>query len=170
MKTRRLSVPALALLAGLGGLVATAPAFAQAAPAGPTAPPPTYGTQAPTPGAQDHSWHGQHRSAERFVDGRIAFLKAELKITAQQEPQWSKVAEAMRANAHAIDAARAQLRSEPKDAVQALEARGRLAETMAKNTDRLLAAFRPLYQSLSPDQKKMADELLTAHSHHHHFG
>ena len=166
MNTRRLSAPAFALLIGMGGLIAAAPAFAQAAPPGPTAPP-SYGAQPPAPGAhgprQPHHW-----SAERFVPGRIAFFKAELKVTPQQEPQWNKVADAMRSNAHAIDATRAQFTGEPKDAVQALEARGRFAETMAKNNDRLLAAFRPLYQSLSPDQKKMADDILAAHFHRHH--
>jgi len=162
---QRLSVPAFALLVGLGGSIAAAPAFAQA-PAGPTAPPPSYGVAAPSPGAQPQAWHGHRRSAERFVAGRIAFLKAELKITPQQEPQWNKVAEAMRANAKAIDAARADFRGQSKDAVQTLEARGRFAQTVAQNDGRLLAAFRPLYQTLSPDQKKMADELLTARFHH----
>lgn len=153
MKPHRLSPPVFALLVGLGGLTAAAPAFAQA-----TAPAP-----APTQPAHEH-----HRSAEQFVAGRIAFLKAELKITPQQEAQWSKVAEAMRVNAKAIDAARAQKPEAPQTAVQALEARSRFADTMAKNTERMLTAFRPLYQTLSPDQQKMADEILAEHLHHHH--
>lgn len=161
MKSHRLSAPAFVLLAGLGGLVAAAPAFAQSAP-------PAGGTQTPAPAAQVQPAHEHHRSAEQFVAGRIAFLKAELKITPQQEAQWSKVAEAMHLNAKAIDAARAQKPEGPQTAVQALEARSRFAETMAKNTERMLAAFRPLYQNLSPDQQKMADEILAAHLHHHH--
>ncbi|MGH6975531.1 MAG: Spy/CpxP family protein refolding chaperone [Stellaceae bacterium] len=114
--------------------------------------------------------HEHHRSAEQFVTGRIAFLEAELKITPQQEAQWNKVAEAMHVNAKATDAARAQIPEGPTNAVQALETRGNMAETMAKNTERLLAAFRPLYQTLSPDQQKMADAILAGHFHHHgHF-
>ena len=35
----------------------------------------------------------------QFVDGRIAFLKAELKITPAQETQWQQVEAAMRENA-----------------------------------------------------------------------
>lgn len=165
MHTRRLSLPACALLVGLGGFVAAAPAFAQATPPAPATPPTAAAALAP--GAHG-PWHEHRPSAERFLPGRIAFLKAELKITPQQEPQWNKVAETMQLNAHAIDAARAQFQGEPKDAMQALEARGRFAETMAKNNDRLLAAFRPLYQTLSPDQKQMADEIMAAHFHHHH--
>ena len=159
MKSHRFSAPAFALLVGLGGLVAAAPAFAQSAPPAP-----------PAPTAQEQPGRPHHHSAEQFVAGRIAFLKAELKITPQQEAQWSKVADAMRANAKATDAARAQISEGPKNAVQALETRGHMAETMAKNTERLLVAFRPLYQNLSPDQQKMADEILAGHFHHHgHF-
>jgi len=159
--SHRLSLPVFALLAGLGGLTAAAPAFAQAAALAPD-------TTTPAPAATAPAAHEHHRSAEQFVAGRIAFLKAELKITPQQEAQWSKVAEAMRLNAKAIDTARAQKAQGPQTAVQALEARSRFAETMAKNTERMLTAFRPLYQNLSPDQQKMADEILAERSHHHH--
>ncbi|MGH6995458.1 MAG: Spy/CpxP family protein refolding chaperone, partial [Stellaceae bacterium] len=159
--SHRLSLPAFALLVGLGGLTAAAPAFAQAA-----APAPDTAT--PALPAATPPMHAHHRSAEQFVAGRIAFLKAELKITPQQEAQWNKVAEAMRLNAKAIDAARAQKAEGPRTAVQALEGRNRFAETMAKNTERMLAAFRPLYQNLSPDQQKMADEILAEHFRHRH--
>ena len=159
MKSHRLSPSVFALLVGLGGLIAAAPAIAQA-----TAPAST--TAAPSATAQ--AAHEHHHSAEQFVAGRVAFLKAELKITPQQEAQWNTVAEAMRLNAKAIDAARAQKTEGPQTAVQALEARSRFAETMAKNTERMLTAFRPLYQTLSPEQQKMADEILAEHLHHHH--
>ena len=160
MTSHRLTIPAFALLVGLGGLTAAAPAFAQAVTPAPD-------TAAPAPAATTPA-HEHHHSAEQFVAGRIAFLKAELKITPQQEAQWNKVAEAMRVNAKAIDATRAQKAEGPQTAVQALEARNRFAETMAKNTERMLAACRPLYQNLSPDQQKMADEILAGHFHHRH--
>lgn len=163
MSTRRLSLPAIALLVGLGAIVAAAPAFAQPVPPGP----PPAGPQAPGPGPHG-PWQPHHWNAERFLPGRIAFFRAELKITPQQEPQWNKVAEAMRLNAREIDAARAEFRGPPKDAVQALEARSRLTATLAKNNERLLAAFRPLYRRFSPDQKKMADTLMTRF-HHRRF-
>ncbi|MGH7007615.1 MAG: Spy/CpxP family protein refolding chaperone, partial [Stellaceae bacterium] len=89
MTSHRLSLPAFALLVGLGGLTAAAPAFAQAAA-------PASNTATPAPAAATPPMHAHHRSAEQFVAGRIAFLKAELKITPQQEAQWNKVAEAMR--------------------------------------------------------------------------
>jgi hypothetical protein len=36
----------------------------------------------------------------------------------------------------------------------------------AQQTDRLLAAFRPLYDGLSDQQKQAANDLLGSHGHH----
>ncbi|MGH7014939.1 MAG: Spy/CpxP family protein refolding chaperone, partial [Stellaceae bacterium] len=122
--------------------------------------------QSPAPGAQDHGL-----SLSRRTDGRIAYMKAALRITPQQEPRWNKVAQALRENAHEADAARASFRAQrgqPQSAVEALQARGRFVALKAKQNDRLLAAFEPLYRSLSPEQKQAADQLLVPHHHHHH--
>jgi hypothetical protein len=48
---------------------------------------------------------GQH------IEGRIAFLKAELKITEAQMPQWDAYAAALRANATRMQALRAEMMS-----------------------------------------------------------
>jgi len=158
VKTRHLTLPALAVLVGLGGFAGATPAFAQAAPTVPSAPGP------------DRVQHEHHWSATRHIEGRIAFMKAEIKITPQQEGQWDKVAQVLRDNASETDATMAQLRGQPdqpKSAVDRLAAHGRFAALKAKQTDRLLAAFQPLYQGLSPDQKQAADHLFSPHHHHH---
>ncbi|HWG78324.1 MAG TPA: Spy/CpxP family protein refolding chaperone, partial [Stellaceae bacterium] len=111
-------------------------------------------------------------SASRDIDGRIAYLKAELKITPQQEPQFDRVAQAMRDNATAKDQAIEKLRADrgqPKNAVERLELRQQLAAERAQQSQRFLDAFKPLYASLSADQKKAADETLTRHNHHGHW-
>lgn len=160
MLTRRAAVPALALalaLTGAGfGVARPAPAYAQASPAAPPAP------------AQARP---EHRPFDptRFVDGRIAFLRAELKITPAQAPQFDKVAQAMRENAQDMARMFEQMRADrdkPKNAVEHLEMRQRFARMHAQHSERFLAAFRPLYASLSADQKQMADELLARHDHH----
>jgi protein CpxP len=146
-----------AVLAGLalsgGGLTAVAVAQNAPAPAASTA-----------PQATPHRHHGNH------IEGRIAFLRTELKITDAQQAQWDKVAAALRSNSEAMhqafDAMRAN-RDAPKSAVQQLEASAQVATLRAQGSQRFLDAFKPLYASLSDDQKKTADELL-AH-HHHHF-
>ena len=52
----------------------------------------------------------------------------------------------------------------PPNAVQRLEMRAKLATLRAQASQRTLDAFKPLYDSLSDEQKKTADELL---EHHH---
>jgi hypothetical protein len=98
----------------------------------------------------------------RHIEGRIAFLRAELKITDAQQPAWERVAAAMRANAQQMNQMAQQMRGtrdQPRSAVQQLEQRAQFAETRASADKTFLAAFKPLYDSLSDDQKKTADEL-----------
>ena len=143
-----------AVLAGLalsgGGLTAVAVAQNAPAPAAPQAAP-----QRP---------HANH------IEGRIAFLRTELKITDAQQAQWDKVAAAMRSNSaamhQAFEAMRAN-RDAPKSAVDRLQAMTQISALRAQASQRFLDAFKPLYASLSDDQKKTADELLARH--HHHF-
>jgi hypothetical protein len=162
----KITLPVAALVAALGASGAAmlhAPtATAQAAATTPNTPP---------PGGQGQPNRPPHQRFEpgRHLDGRIAFLKAELKITPQQEPQWDKVAQTMRENARetrtAFDQARGN-RGQAQSAVARLEARQRFGTLHQQNAERFLAAFRPLYTSLSEDQKKSADELFSPHRHH----
>src|SRR5215472_1033186 len=64
-------------------------------------------TAAPTDSAATRSrerhYAGPQMMPGQLVDGRIAFLKAELKITPQQEAQWQSMAAALRQNASELD-------------------------------------------------------------------
>jgi periplasmic protein CpxP/Spy len=158
----RLGTPflAAALLTGVTAVGLT-PAFAQTAP-GPANSGPAQ--------SEVHHQHAERMLPGRLVDGRIAFLKAELKITPAQETQWQEVAAAMRDNASSLDQAITTARQNrgPMDAIQRLEARAQFARLHADNDARLLAAVKPLYASLSPEQQEMANELLGQHHHWHH--
>lgn len=104
----------------------------------------------------------------RFIEGRIAFVKTELKLTAQQQPLFDKLAEEMRAGAKAMQERHAEHQQASAQgnapattsALEKLERRSAAMKEMTAAQDRYLAAFRPLYQSLSDEQKKTADELL----------
>jgi protein CpxP len=116
-----------------------------------------------------------HRAMQRMlpgqlVDGRIAFLKAELKITPAQETQWQQVAEAMHENANSLDQAIKTARQDrgSMDAVQRLAQREQFAKVRAENDARLLAAFKPLYASLSAEQQQVANQLVAPHHERHH--
>jgi|SRR5271166_312443 len=151
---------AAALLTGVAAVGLT-PVLAQ------TAPGPANSTAAPS--EPRHHATGRMMPGQ-FVDGRIAFLKAELKITPAQETQWQRVEAAMRENAKALDqtitAARQNLTN--TDAVQRLELREQFAKVRVDNDARLLAAFKPLYANLSPEQQQMANQLVGARHHWHH--
>jgi len=158
----RLRTPFLAAALFTGVAAAgLAPALAQ------TAPGPVNSTATPN--------EARHHEMERMmpgqiVDGRIAFLKAELKITPAQEAQWQQVEAAMRENAKTLDQTITTARQNRgnMDAVQRLELREQLARVRVDNDARLLAAFKPLYASLSPEQQQMANQLVGAHHLWHH--
>ena len=106
----------------------------------------------------------------QLVDGRIAFLKTELKITPAQETQWQQVAGAMHENANSLDQAIKTARQDrgSMDAVQRIALREQFAKVRAENDARLLAAFKPLYASLSPEQQQVANQLVAPHHERHH--
>jgi protein CpxP len=117
----------------------------------------------------------RHHATERvlpgqFVEGRIAFMKAELKITPAQEAQWQQVAAAMRENAKALDQAVTTARQDrgTTDVIKRIELREQFAKVRAENDARLLTAFKPLYASLSPEQQQMANRLGAWHHERHH--
>jgi hypothetical protein len=105
----------------------------------------------------------------QFVDGRIAFLKAELNITSAQQQQWQQVETAMRENAKALDQAIAAARQNraDKNAIERLEMRDHFTKVRSENNSRFLNAFKPLYASLSPEQQRTADQLIGAAARHH---
>jgi len=156
----RLRTPflAAALLTGVAA-IGLAPVSAQTAPANSTAAP-----SEPRHHAMEKMMPGQ------FVEGRIAFLKAQLKITPAQEAQWQQVEAAMRENAKTLDQTITTARQNrgDMDAVQRLELREQFAKVRVDNDARLLSAFKPLYASLSPEQQQMANQLVGAHHHWHH--
>ena len=162
MSIRKAALPALALAAALAGTAGIAALSTRDADAQAT-------TTAPQ--AQDRPEHRFDPS--RHVEGRVAFLKAELKITDDQAPLFERVAQAMRDNAKEMAALHEHLRADrdkPKTAIESLEGRARFGEMRTQQAQRFLAAFKPLYDGLSDQQKKAADELLGGQRHHHHRG
>ena len=60
------------------------------------------------------------------------------------------------------------------NAIDRVEQRAKMAQIRDQQQQQYLGAFRPLYASLSADQKKVADDLATPHFGHgsrgHHGG
>lgn len=101
------------------------------------------------------------------IEGRIAFLRAELKITEAQAGAWNALAEAMRANAKQLGAARAAMTAPPKPAAalaDRLEAQERWLAARLEGTRAIRAALIKLEGMLTDEQKKTANELLAPHT------
>jgi hypothetical protein len=98
------------------------------------------------------------------VEGRIAFLKAELKITPEQEALWNDYANAVRDNAKAMGSRCTALMGDSGASQKSLPDRLDAQEQfVAARLDALRAtnkALKPLYQALSDEQKKLADQLI----------
>lgn len=102
-------------------------------------------------------------SATPRIEGRLAFLKAELKITDVQMQAWNTFADAVRTNITTMNAERQAMRGRvgadvplPDRVLAQANAFAAHAEEMTK----LKAALDPLYATLSPEQKKVADEIV----------
>jgi protein CpxP len=104
---------------------------------------------------------GSMAQHDNHVEERISDLHAELKITKDQEAQWSKVADVMRDNArtmHDLFEARRN-GAASATAVENLKSWGEIAQAHADGNKTLLAAFEPLYNSMPDEQKKLADQV-----------
>ena len=106
------------------------------------------------------------------VEARITDMHAKLGITADEEAQWSKVADIMRDNAKQMDALTDERMSkgEKLDAIDDLESYGEIAEAHADGIRKLTPVFATLYDNMTEDQKDEADELFKHGQHHkgHH--
>ena len=130
-------------------LASSAPLLGQAAAA----------ASAPIDAAAAH----HRRDATEYVEARISELHKKLRITTEQEPQFKAYADVMRSNAGAMQALfqeRAQSTgpSGTDNASNRLHWYAKLTAAHAEAVAKLVPAFDALYQSLSDQQKKIADE------------
>jgi LTXXQ motif family protein len=97
------------------------------------------------------------------LEGRIAFLRAELGITDAQMPQWEAFAKALRDSAAKIKQAQAAapLSAEPASFLQHAELQERVLSARLEGLKAVKAAFAALQAVLSEDQKRTAETLLT---------
>ena len=98
------------------------------------------------------------------VEGRIAGLKTELKITEAQTPQWNRFADALRATAKSMNEMhQSMMTMKQGQAAKPLPERfAARQQAMSAHLAALKAereALQPLYASFSDEQKKIADEL-----------
>lgn len=123
---------------------------------------------------EQHFAQRQHEAPRAFrsplerVEARLAYLRTALKITPEQEPHWNAYAEVQRKHAREAAGRIEQMRAQrterdPQARMTVIERLERRQAMMALASARLndtLAALKPLYAALTPEQRQIADELL----------
>lgn len=189
MRPLKIGVGLLALTLAAGGV-----SLAQEAASRPAAEAPAAGQDGPRVSRSFHGLHNAHfNGRDRFrggprgmrgfrgdagqhIEGRIAFLKAELKITDAQSRQWDQYAafmrEAAKTRADAQAAARAAAPRERPAPGQPREPRERKPlldrlgdqesrlQTRLELTQKRKAATETLFKVLTDEQKKIAEGLM----------
>ena len=101
------------------------------------------------------------------IEGRIAFLRTELKITDAQADAWNGFADALRTNAKKLAEVRVAMTSRGNGSTSSLTERLDLQEqwlaARLDGTRAIKSAFAKLNEALSDDQKKTANDLLAPH-------
>lgn len=97
-----------------------------------------------------------------YTEGMVAFLKAELGVTAQQEALWSSFATALRQFGASMPGhqMQKQLQTQQQPLPEMLASRIGWMETHLAALKSLRDAATPFYAALTPEQKAKADSLL----------
>ncbi|GLS34484.1 hypothetical protein GCM10010869_00720 [Mesorhizobium tianshanense] len=101
------------------------------------------------------------------IDGRLAFLKTELKITDEQAPSWDELAAVVRSTAEAHNELMRGMIKEfhdgdflKKPLPERLAYQQTHLEARLEQVKTVKAAVEKLYATLSDEQKKVADEIV----------
>ena len=96
------------------------------------------------------------------VEGRLGYIKAELKVTDAQEPLWNAYAVAARDNAKTMVARCTAMMGKTASQASLPDRLDQNEQLMAAHLDAVRAAdqaLKPFYAALSDSQKKTADQL-----------
>jgi hypothetical protein len=104
------------------------------------------------------------------VEGRIAFLRTELKVTNAQTNAWDSFANVLRTNAKKLGEVRASMMSrmgaaqqQPPTLTERLNLQEQWLVARLEGTQAIKSAFTNLYALLTEEQRKTASELLGPH-------
>ena len=105
---------------------------------------------------------GRQRNMGAMVEGRLAYLKGELNITAGQTAAWDAYASAVKARVDSMKGMHQSMMSAMGEgtAVQRMDARISGMEAMLATMKELKPATEALYAALTDEQKKIADDLI----------
>jgi len=112
-------------------------------------------------GMMGYGYH--HGNPAAAMDGRLAEMKAELKITAAQETVWQAYAAQAKAQAESMQAWRAAMQAGAQGtAPERLAQHDAMMKQRVAQHEAMTAAFKDLYATLSPEQRAIADQSFVA--------
>lgn len=116
------------------------------------------------PGAGRGGPGGMWSNPAAMVEGHLAALKVELKITPDQESAWKTFTDKARKQAETMPAQRAQMfaqmQTTDQPAPERLAQRTAFAKQRIASMETMTAAVKDVYGALNPEQQKIADQLL----------
>lgn len=97
-----------------------------------------------------------------YVEGRLGFLKAELAVTDAQKDVWAAFGDALKHNFENMQATRKSMMEsmQGKTPVERLDAHIATMEGRVKTLKEVKPVLAKLYDALSPEQRKKADEVM----------
>jgi hypothetical protein len=97
------------------------------------------------------------------VERRIETLRTRLLIDTGPPPEWERFADVLRINTQLLDAVVTRgPQGLPASAVEVVRAQADIAGTRAHTLRQLLAALEPLYEVMTPEQRRAADRVIRA--------
>jgi hypothetical protein len=114
------------------------------------------------PGMMGGSAEAMCSAMASHIEGRLGYVKAELKVTDAQEPLWNAYAAAARENANTMIARCTTMMGKRGSQVSLPDRLDQNEQLMAAHLGSVRAidkALKPLYAALSDSQKKTADQL-----------
>jgi hypothetical protein len=154
----------VAIAALLGGAMLASPLMA--APADSTSTAPSDVPQGAAP--QTKVAAASMSMKAETVEQRIISLHAALKITPQEEPAWTSVAQTLRENAAAMQklAADSTVQApQSMTAVDDLKTYQKFAQAHVDGLKNLMSSFETLYNSMPDPQRKVADQVFESYGH-----
>jgi Spy/CpxP family protein refolding chaperone len=115
-------------------------------------------------GRQDRRSRMSQDDLNRLVDARVASIKAGLKLSSDQERLWAPVETAIRTSATErftrFEQRPTREQRQSADFMQRLERRSSMRTEGAQRSAAVTTALRPLWDTFSEDQKRIAPRLL----------
>jgi LTXXQ motif family protein len=113
-------------------------------------------------GRMGHGVMMDENDVKAMVEGRLAYIKTALGITADQAEAWKAYEDAARANGESMQTAHAAMMKAMGDgtAMEHMQAHIAMMQARLDALKALQPATEALYKALTPDQQKKADQLL----------